>query len=91
MTIRQPRYSNEEAARRGDKLYKEVVQPHVKPEDNGKFVSIDLDSGEWEMDADRMVPGDRLRSRKPDAQVLTTRVGYGYAVRFGGANLRRKP
>ncbi len=90
MIARQPRYSNEEAARRGESLYNEVVKPHLNVEDDGKYVSIDLETGEWEMDSDRMAPGKRLRSRLPDAQVLTTRVGYGYAVRFGGASLRRQ-
>ena len=90
MHIRQPKYGSEEAIQRGDRLYDERVRPHVKDEDHGKFVSIDLESGEWEMDADRLLPGERLRSRLPDAQILTTRVGYGYAVRIGGASLQRK-
>ncbi len=89
MAVRQPKYSSEEAIQRGDQLYEQRVRPHVKDEDHGKFVSIDLESGEWEMDADPMAPGKRLRDRIPDAEILTTRVGYGYAVRFGGASLRR--
>ena len=90
MPVREPKYSSEEAIQRSDQLYEQRVRPHVKDEDHGKFVSIDLESGEWEMDADRLAPGQRLRIRLPDAQILTTRVGYGYAVRFGGASLRRK-
>jgi hypothetical protein len=90
MAVRQPKYTSEEAIQLGSQFYEQRVRPHVKDEDHGKFVSIDLESGEWEMDTDRMAPGKRLRSRLPDAQILTTRVGYGYAVRFGGASLRRK-
>ncbi len=87
--VRQPKYSNEEAARRGDELYEKLVHPRLNAEDHGKYVSIDIDSGEWEMDADRLAPAFRLRGRVPDAQIWTTRVGYGWTVRFGGATLRR--
>ena len=90
MAVREPKYSSEEAIQRGNDLYEQRVRPHVTDEDHGKFVSIDLESGEWEMDADPMAPGKRLRDRLPGAEILTTRVGYGYAVRFGGASLRRQ-
>ena len=91
MPVRVPNLQlSERGIQRGNELYEQRVRPHIKDEDHGKFVSIDLDSAEWEMDADRLLPGERLRSRLPDAQILTTRVGYGYAVRIGGASLQRK-
>ncbi len=88
MAIRQPRYSKEEFARRGDQIYEQQVRPKVVAEDHGKYVAIDIESGQWEMDADEMAAGDRLLSRIPDAQMWMARVGYGYTVRLGGASLR---
>jgi hypothetical protein len=89
MAIRQPRYSNEEAARRGDEIYEQDVRPKVGAQDHGKYVAIDIETRQWEMDADEMAAGDRLRNRIPDAQIWMTRVGFGYTRRFGAAFVRR--
>ncbi len=90
MAIRQPRYSKEEFAKRGDHIYEVEIRPKVVADDHGKYVAIDIETGQWEMDADEIVAGDRLLSRVPDAQMWMTRVGYGYTRRFGGATLRRQ-
>lgn len=91
MIVRQPRYSKEEFARRGDEIYEHDVRTNVGPHDYGKFVAIDIESRQWEMDADERAAGDHLLSRVPDAQMWMTRVGFGYTRRFGGASLRRRP
>lgn len=83
MTIAQPRYSKEEFARRGDTIYERNIQPHIDAGDTGKFVAIDLNTGAYEIDADELVASDRLYARHPDAQIWLTRVGSGYARRFG--------
>ena len=64
-----PRYSKEEFARRGDAIYDRVVKPVVKKTDKGKFVAIDIESGEFEIDADEMAACDRLEARVPDPQI----------------------
>ena len=89
MAIRQPRYSKEEAARRGDEIYEQDVRPKVGAQDHGKYVAIDIETRQWEMDADEMAANHHLRGRIPDAQIWMTRVGYGYTRRFGAAFVRR--
>jgi hypothetical protein len=42
MAIRQPRYSKEEFARRGDEIYERDIRPVVEAENKGKFVAIDI-------------------------------------------------
>ena len=84
MITRQPRYTKEEFARRGDEIYNRVIRPQVETEANkGKFVAIDIETGQWEMDADQMAAGDKLSARIPDAQTWMLRVGYGDLCRFG--------
>ncbi len=39
MTVRQPRYSKEEFARRGDELYESQVRPQVEEGNHGKIVA----------------------------------------------------
>jgi hypothetical protein len=77
------RYSKEEFARRGDEIYERDVRPHVTKSDEGKFVVIDIETGDYELDADELAASDRLLSRHPDAPVWVTQVGSRYARRFG--------
>lgn len=79
----QPRYSMEEFAPRGDLIYERDIEPHLRPEDRGKYVSIDIETGAYEMDANEIEPSHRLRARVPEAQIRFRRVGSPYARRFG--------
>jgi hypothetical protein len=78
-----PRYSKEEFARRGDEIYERDILPHLKREDEGKLVLIDIETGDYEIDADELAASDRLLARRPDAQVWFRRVGSRYVRRFG--------
>lgn len=82
-TSRQPRYSKEEFARRGDEIYEREVLPHLSPEDEGKYALIDIETGDYEVDRDEIAASDRLFARRPDAQVWFRQVGSRYARRFG--------
>jgi hypothetical protein len=84
MTLRQPHYSLDEFARRGQEIYDRVVRPALRPEDHGKFVAIDIESEDYGMDRDDRTAGDHLLSRCPDAQTWLARVGEPAAYRFGG-------
>jgi hypothetical protein len=83
MAQAQPRYSKEEFARRGDAIYERDIQPLVEPMHNGKFVVIDIETGDFEIDAEELVAFDRLYARHPDAQPWLRRIGSKYAHRFG--------
>ena len=82
------RYSKEEFARRGDAIYENDVRPQLKPDDEGKFAAIDIDSGMYAVDVDELQAGDRLRARIPDAQIWMVRIGSRYVHRFGGRDRR---
>jgi hypothetical protein len=88
MAITQRRYSKEEFARRGDAIYDRDVRPLLKPEDDGKLVAIDIESGAYEVDENELAAFDRLRARVPKAQIWLVRVGSRYVHRFGGHGLR---
>ncbi|NLX95536.1 MAG: hypothetical protein GXY83_05115 [Rhodopirellula sp.] len=78
------RYGKEEFARRGDAIYENNVRPEVTADDDGKFAAIDIESGVYEIDVDKLTACDRLRTRVPDTQIWTVRVGSRYVTRFGG-------
>ena len=46
MAASKPAHSPEEFARRGQAIYDQTVRPALRPEDEDKFVAIDID---WEL------------------------------------------
>lgn len=82
------RYPLEEFARRGDAIYQRDVRPKLTSKDVGKFAAIDIETGEYTVDADELKAGNKLRKLVPDAQIWMVRVGYRTTHRVGGG-LRR--
>jgi hypothetical protein len=89
MPLRQPRYSKEEFARRGDEIYDSQVRPQVEADNYGKIVAIDIETGGWEIDTDEMNASKRLETRYPDAQIWVVRVGSRYVRRFGAGRIHK--
>ena len=90
MAATQPRYSKEEFARRGDVIYEKEILPNLTAKDVGKFLAIDIETGQYEIAADEMKAGNKLRRRLPEAQVWMVRIGYTSTRRFGGRQLRQE-
>jgi hypothetical protein len=84
MTIRQPRYSKEEFAQRGDEIYESQVRPQVEAGNRGKIVAIDIETGAFEIDVSEIVACARLEAHHPDAQIWIVRIGSRHVRRFGG-------
>jgi hypothetical protein len=82
------RYSKDEFARRGDSIYEKDMLPKLAAKDVGKFLAIDVETGEYEIAADEMKAGNRLRARIPDAQIWMVRVGHRSVHRIGGQQRR---
>jgi hypothetical protein len=84
----EPRHSKEEFARRGDAIYEGELAPHLRPDDRGKLVAIDIETGDYEVDTDELAASDRLFERHPEAQVWLRRVGSRYVDRIGGGSYK---
>lgn len=83
MSETRSQYSDEELARRGDEIFERDIAPQLKEEDKGKFVLIDVVSGDYELDRSEIAASKLLRDRRPQAQVWFRRVGSRYTRRFG--------
>jgi hypothetical protein len=83
MTVREFKYSKEEHARMGTELYEQKIRPLVEAGNHGKIVAIDVDTGEYEVDADGLTAAHRLFARRPGAQIWSVRIGFPYVTRFG--------
>ena len=74
----------EEMAERGRKLYEERVKASVDSvAHHGKFVVIDLETGDYEIDQQDIAATKRLRERRPGAMTYAVRVGFPTAYRTG--------
>ena len=78
-----PRYTSEEIARRGQALYEERVRAEVDARDRGKFLVLDIETGEYELDVDELAALQRAKRKNPDAVLYILRVGYPAAYRIG--------
>lgn len=76
MAERQPRYPRGEFGSRGQEIFERKIAPLVKDEDPYKFVGIDIDTEDFEIDEDSMAATGRLIERNPDAQIFMRRVGF---------------
>ena len=76
-------YTLEEICHRANKIYRERIQQFVEPEQNGKFIAIDIESGDYEIDEDDIVAEDRLEERRPGFAGHLLRVGYESAFTIG--------
>ncbi len=79
------RPSAEEIARRGKDLYERAVKVHVERKHQGKFLAIDIESGDYEVDADNIETDKRLRQRRQNSLFYLMRVGHDSAYRIGAS------
>ena len=83
MAARQPRYSKEEFAQRGDEIYESQVRSQVEADNYGKIVAIDIETGAFEISHDSLSAAKQLLKRYPDAQIFGIRIGHRAVHRFG--------
>ncbi len=91
MTVRQPRYSKEEFAHRGDEIYQSQVRSQVEIGNHGKIVAIDIESGAFEVAENIATASDLLLAKYPDAQTWFIRIGHRAVYHFGARSLKESP
>jgi predicted Mrr-cat superfamily restriction endonuclease len=77
------KYSIDEVCDRGEKIYSERIKALLEPLENGKFIVIDIESGDYEVDDEMLAASLRLRERRPDSVGFGGRVGYDAAYHIG--------
>ena len=69
-------YKKGEAADLGRAIYIKRIKPLMTKEDIGKFVAIDVDTEDYEVDIQVSEALHRLRVRHPDNALTAQRVGF---------------
>ncbi|MBD6617417.1 hypothetical protein FNW02_16670 [Komarekiella sp. 'clone 1'] len=78
-----PTLSSQEMSWRGKELYKRSIRAKVETEENiGKLISINVETGDYEIGDDFVETSLRLRSKQTDAALWGERIGFDavYAV-----------
>ena len=77
------KYSRDEVCDRGAEIYAAQIKARVEPQENGKFIVIDIESGDYEIAEDMLDASHRLRERRPDSVRFGGMVGYPAAYQLG--------
>jgi hypothetical protein len=90
-----PRVPEEEIVPRGEETYERDVRPKLGPKDEGKFVVLDVTTGEYAIANDDLEASNLVLEESPEATLYGLRVGFGAASlpahRIGGAGVAPQP
>jgi hypothetical protein len=78
------RYTKEEVAARGREIYDREIRAKLEPEHNGKFLVIDIETGQYEMDEDDVAVMERAAAKHSPEVLYGMRIGYRTKGRIGG-------
>ena len=77
-------YQPGEIAARGETIYRDQIRPLIETVRKGSFVVIDVETGDYEIDAGDAAATRRLLDRLPDAVTYGVRVGHRAAYSHVG-------
>jgi len=85
------RYTNEEIAKRGKRLYADRIRALVDTRENmGKIVSIDIETVDYHVERDVLQAAEPLHKARKDAAVWSERIRYGEAFALGGGSITKQ-
>ncbi|MCW3051583.1 MAG: hypothetical protein JWN14_753 [Chthonomonadales bacterium] len=84
--------NGDEVAELGEELYRQKIRGEVEiPENIGKMVIIDVETGEYAVDEIGLISARHLYANHPDAELYGIRIGYKAAEALGGVLERSTP
>lgn len=84
-----PTLDDEEIARRGKEVYETQIRAQVEIAENiGKIISIDIESGDYEINDDLLTSCRRLQMRHDNPILWTERIGFNAVYAVGGTLTR---
>jgi hypothetical protein len=80
-----PNINDREIAQRGQDIYDREIRLRVETVANvGKIVSIDIDTGNYEIGEDILDLSTRLQLKSPHATIWAERIGFNAVYAIGG-------
>ena len=78
----------QEIVQRGIEIYEQRIRAQVEAGNQGKFLVINTETGDYEMDANDVIAAKRAKSRFSDAPLFSMRIGHAAAYRLGSHSAR---
>jgi hypothetical protein len=76
--------TDETRGHRAQALYAKLRPTVETPENIGKLIIMELDSGDYEIDESGIESSSRLQSRHPQSRLFALRIGYRAVEALGG-------
>jgi hypothetical protein len=86
-TMPHPRYASAEIVQRGQDLYDQRIRAQVETRHPGQFLVLDIETGDYEIDADDVIAVQRAKTKHPEAAFYIVRIGSPTAYRLGSQPL----
>jgi hypothetical protein len=83
-----PKLDGEEITRRGKELYQNIRDRVETTENIGKIISINVETGEYEIGDDLLLTSRRLQAKQADAPIWAGRIGFNAVYAVGGTLVR---
>jgi hypothetical protein len=77
-------YTKDEIVERGEEIYRNRIQPLVEGGNRGKYLVLDIETGEYEVGDDMSSLAKSLHTERPEAPLYPLRIGSPYMGRIGG-------
>jgi hypothetical protein len=81
--MRATRDTKEEVGTRGREIYEQQIRAKVEPEHNGKYLVINVETGEYEIDADDVAVMKRAAAKRAPETLYGMRIGHRSMGRMG--------
>jgi hypothetical protein len=83
------RYTAQKVARRGREIYEREIRREVEPEHDGRFLAVNVESGDYALADDELGAIARAREQNSEGDLFLIRVGSRAAHRIGSLGSRR--
>lgn len=78
------RFSSQQVESRGEAIYRQQIRGLVEQTNRGKYLVIDIETGDYEVDDDDLEATKRTLAKRPGAVLYGLRIGYPAAYTLGG-------
>ena len=83
-------YSTDEIVARGKEIYEKQLKSKLEPQNLGKYLVIDIETGEYEMDENDLQAALRAYQKNPAGARFEMQIGYATSGTIGNALLGEK-
>jgi len=84
-------HSDDEVVRLGQALYEERIRSKLSTDDRGKFLAVDIETGDYALDKDELQALKRAQARNREAVLYLLRVGSSTTYHLYAAGLPPEP